>query len=269
MKNFITQETLYTSADIKREAKAQLKGNWKSAILLSLIPVLFSILFLTRTTSDINNMMDSQPNFGILDIFLEFIHDFLLAGVTFTFMDFLRQREGKLAIEPLRDSVSAFQKKYFSNLFLLKVVKYIYIVLWSLLFVIPGIIKAFGYSQAERIYKDTVDTTGQQPGVRECLKESERLMMGNKGNLFMLNLSFFGWMLLSAFTFGILNIWLTPYMEMSEVIFYQNIGGYHYTDEHYDSEQVNEEDALQADSMKDKYEEVGKDPDDFSDFEDF
>lgn len=258
--NFITQDVLYTSGDIKREAKAQLQGNWRSAVILALIPSLFSVFFIGTTAQDPLNQTIIED---LVDILLNVIHTFLLLGVSFTFLDFIRQRSEY--IDPLQGVIKAFRKKYFTNLFLVKLTKYLYVFLWSLLLFVPGIIKAYSYSQAEYIYKDIVDRTGEQPNARECLQESERLMKGHRLDLFTLHLSFIGWYFLGFLTFGLLFIWLNPYTTMAYTIFYENIAGSIYISS-ADEEPITDRNYRDTSNP---YEEVGQDPDDFRDFEDF
>lgn len=251
---FKTKAELYTSGDIKREAKAQLLGNWGPAIVIAIIPGLFSLLFF-RTSYDET----------LIGIVLELIRDFLVLGVTFSFMNLVRNRN--YVLEPLQEILLPFQSKYFLNLLKLKLWKNLFIFLWSLLFVIPGIVKYYSYSQAELIYRDTVDRTGKQPDARACIEESQKRMDGHKADLFMLEFSFIGWYLANGLTFGILSFWLTPYIEMSRVIFYENLTkGYYLTRLHQtQTEAINET----FENPMNKYEEVGKDPDDFRDFDDF
>lgn len=249
---FKTNHKLYTSAEIKREAKAQLKGHWREAVLVALVPTLFSFVFI-RTAAD------GQSTSILVDI----LHDFLGAGVTFSFMNLLRRRD--YVIAPLQEILAPFRSEYFINLLKLKVLKYVFVFLWMLLFIIPGIVKALAYSQAELIYKDTVDRTGKQPSARACLAESQKRMSGHKMDLFVLDLSFFGWYILNVFTFGILTLWLTPYETMSRVVFYENLTQGHYLNRG----QQEVEEHLAQQQTENIYEEVGKDPDDFRDFDDF
>src|SRR5699024_3835954 len=123
------------------------RGNWGSAVILALIPSLFSVFFIGTTAQDPMNQTVLED---LVDIFLNVIHTFLLLGVSFTFLDFIRQRIE--FIDPLQGVIKAFRKQYFANLLLIKVTKYFYIFLWSLLLFVPGIIKAYSYSQAEYIY---------------------------------------------------------------------------------------------------------------------
>ena len=252
--NFKTKADLYTSGDIKREAKAQLLGNWGPAIIIAIIPGLFSILFY-RTTFDES----------LIGVIIELIRDFLVLGVSFSFLNLLRNRN--YVLEPIREILSPFQSKYFLNLLKLKLWKSLFIFLWSLLFLIPGIVKYYSYSQAELIYKDPVDRTGKQPDARACIEESQERMNGHKADLFMLEFSFLGWYLLNGLTFGIIGFWLIPYVEMSRVVFYENLTqGYYFNRNVTNQKEVREEEFNQTSN---KYEEVGKDPNDFRDFEDY
>lgn len=250
--NFKTQLNLYTSGDIKREAKAQLAGHWTDAVLVALIPSVFAFLFFRSATDNV-----------LISVLLDMLQAFLVTGVTFGFMNLLRNKRYKL--QPFQEILAPFRTDYFKNLLFLKIWKYFFVFLWSLLLIIPGIVKAYGYSQAELIYKDYVNRTGDQPDARACLEESQKLMQGHKTDLFVLELSFIGWHILNAFTYGILSLWLTPYTTMSRVVFYENIteGSYLTGTQH-----GNRDSTKHSDPMA-EYEEVGKDPDDFRDFEDF
>ena len=90
--------------------------------------------------------------------------------------------------------------------------------LWSLLLIVPGIIKGLSYSMSPFILAENPDMTAQ-----EALNESKRIMKGNVGKLFILQLSFFPWMLLTMITFGIASIYVAPYMYTTITHFYKEI----------------------------------------------
>lgn len=90
--------------------------------------------------------------------------------------------------------------------------------LWAILLVVPGIIKWLAYSMYPYVLRDEPDLS-----VWQTLKKSEAIMKGYKGKLFLMYLSFVGWFILGAFTFGILYIWLTPYIMTSTVKFYDDV----------------------------------------------
>lgn len=106
----------------------------------------------------------------------------------------------------------------FSRAMLLYITNNILIALWSMLFIIPGIIKSFAYSMSYYIMVDDPNISAN-----DARKKSMEMMKGNKWRLFCLEFSFIGWVLLSMLTFGILMLWVTPYMEVAKAKFYMSL----------------------------------------------
>lgn len=94
----------------------------------------------------------------------------------------------------------------------------IFTFLWSLLFIIPGIIAAISYSMVYFVALDNPELKAM-----DVIKKSKEIMNGHKMDYFILELSFIGWSILSVFTFGILMIWLVPYMQVTYANFYNEI----------------------------------------------
>ena len=94
-------------------------------------------------------------------------------------------------------------------------------VLWSLLFVVPGIIKAIAYSQAKYVIHDNPRLKG-----KEAIEISKRMTNGFKGDLFSMYLSFIGLYILVGLTGGILSIYVTPYVETTAAMYYENLKRY-------------------------------------------
>ncbi len=94
----------------------------------------------------------------------------------------------------------------------------IFITLWALLFVIPGIIAAYRYRLALYLMADDPEL-----GALDAIRKSKQLMRGYKGQAFVLDLSFLGWWLLTPLTLGILSLWVTPYASVTYANFYQAI----------------------------------------------
>lgn len=97
----------------------------------------------------------------------------------------------------------------------------VFTVLWSLLFVVPGIIKALAYSQAKYVIHDNPRLKG-----KEAIEISKRMTNGFKGDLFSMYLSFIGWYILVGLTCGILSIYVTPYVETTAAMYYENLKRY-------------------------------------------
>ncbi|MGN1373034.1 MAG: DUF975 family protein [Candidatus Coproplasma sp.] len=108
--------------------------------------------------------------------------------------------------------------KNFANAFLLSLVNEIFIALWSLLFIIPGIVKAYAYSMSHYILADNPNMD-----ISQARKRSIELMDGNKWRLFCLDLSFIGWGILCILTCGILSFWVQPYRQCAYAAFYEEI----------------------------------------------
>ena len=97
----------------------------------------------------------------------------------------------------------------------------LYIVLWSLLFIIPGIMAAYSYSMTGYILAENPDMTAD-----EAIARSKQMMDGNRWRLFCLQISFIGWSILSSLlTFGIGELWLTPYRQAAGAAFYREVSG--------------------------------------------
>ncbi len=109
-------------------------------------------------------------------------------------------------------------KSDFVNSMIVVLLKTVFIMLWSLLLIIPGIIMSYAYSMTEYIYIDNPSLSASQ-----CLEKSKELMKGKKGKLFLLDLSFIGWFLLCLLTFGILTFWVSPFQMATRAAFYEDI----------------------------------------------
>ena len=94
----------------------------------------------------------------------------------------------------------------------------LFVALWSLLFVIPGIIMLYAYSMSAYVKVDHPEYSPIQ-----AIRASVELMRGHKWQLFVLDLSFIGWYLLSFVTFGLAAFWVAPYVAASRAEFYQEL----------------------------------------------
>ncbi|MBQ7896368.1 MAG: DUF975 family protein [Oscillospiraceae bacterium] len=103
---------------------------------------------------------------------------------------------------------------------LLSLLKTIFVALWSMLLVIPGIIAAYRYKMALYILIDHPEMS-----VMDCLRESKRMMKGRKMDFFLLELSFIGWIILGSFGIAgyVIQIWTLPYMNFTYCLYYENI----------------------------------------------
>ena len=99
--------------------------------------------------------------------------------------------------------------------------KSLFIGLWSLLFVIPGVIKAYEYRMVPYLLAEYPEMSSG-----EIFARSKEMMQGNKWDTFVLDISFVGWVLLSGITLGILYIfWVGPYIAATDAALYHRISG--------------------------------------------
>lgn len=106
----------------------------------------------------------------------------------------------------------------FGQSILLVILISVFTMLWSLLLVIPGIIKGLSYSMAPYVLAENPEMTAL-----EALNRSKQIMSGHKMDLFVLYLSFIGWALLGCITFGLVYIYVGPYMQATTANFYNQI----------------------------------------------
>ncbi len=103
--------------------------------------------------------------------------------------------------------------------FVARLLSSIYVTFWSMLFLIPGVIASYSYSMMHFVMAENPDMSAN-----EAIRESKRLMKGNKWRFFCLQLSFIGWELLAIFfTAGIGLLWVVPYQQAAYAAFYRDI----------------------------------------------
>lgn len=206
--------------EIKKSALQSLKGRWGLAILLvivssaiyNLFPMLIEILF----SGGINTWLNDEYPYWVplLSLFVSIILIPIYVATDWVFLSIARNEEAKVAdLFNLYNEIPNFFKSIF-----LTILIGIYVLLWSLLLIIPGIIKGIAYSQAYFIFKDNPTYS-----TNEIITTSRELMKGYKWKYFLLNLSFLGWAILTLFTLGIGLVWLIPYFKTALTTFYVNL----------------------------------------------
>ena len=185
-----------TSAKIREISRVALEGYWKQIVLfmffyylittgVSNVLNIFFVSYQQIPFGDTGEFLDRNIYYGS-SIYSALVSGPLSWGLSKFLLDFFRYQ--KVNQTTLLDGFSNFSRTVF--LMLLMSAK---IFLWALLFVIPGIIATFRYSQAFYVMVDHPEYSANQ-----CLKESTRIMTGNKLKYVYLNLSFIGWHLLAG-----------------------------------------------------------------------
>ena len=184
-------------AELKAAAKEQIKGNIGMLFLCGLIifGIALACAFIPMVGGVASFLVTPPLSLGVCMIYL---------GLT----------EGKKAeVGTLFQGFQSFGKSIW-----LSILVAVFTFLWTLLLYIPGIIKGLSYSMAFYVLADNPEMTA-----REALRERKEIMHGHKWDLFVLELSFFLWMILGLFTLGFAYIYVIPYMSATVANFYQKI----------------------------------------------
>lgn len=194
------------SRDLKAAALETLSQKWGGAVTVTLIYMLLCSVLPSVLAGEESLML----NFLYIIVYVLVIP----IGWSFAVMFLELKRTGtECKVGRLFDGYKDFTR-ICGTLFLTG----IYIFLWTLLLIIPGIVKSYSYSMTGYVLKDHPELSFDA-----AIERSMLLMQGHKMDLFILHLTFIGWALLSLFTFGIGILWLLPYMEATQVQFYEDI----------------------------------------------
>jgi len=147
----------------------------------------------------------------ILDAAIRIMLLMLSAGFTIFVLNTVRHY--KAGYGNLFDSFGIFFK-----LLWLFILEYLFIILWTLLLVVPGIIAAYKYRMALYLMLDNPEMSAMQ-----CISESKKMMSGHKWELFVLDLSFIGWYILEIIPF--VSIWVEPYTQLTYGVYYNTLRG--------------------------------------------
>lgn len=218
-------------SNLRARARENLRGRWGISIGAMLIAGIFGATMASGNVGlnfeiDTNTFEYLPENFAVLAAAvagvlvsaastLNFLHLILGGVVQLGYAKFLlAQHDGKEY--QVKDLFSQFDR--FGVGFLQSFLRELYIILWSLLFIIPGIIKQFSYAMTPYILADHPELTAKQ-----AIEASKTMMDGYKGDLFVLGLTFLGWDILNVFTLGIGSFWLNPYKEAAYAAFYRQL----------------------------------------------
>lgn len=193
---------------VRSLARDRLKNNWGTSALIILIYCLLIgaveglamwLPYGLGLAMDILGIVMAGPlAYGIASVFLA-----------------LERGSRKPVVE---DLFCGFNSKSRSSIISAGISIYVYTFLWSLLFVIPGIVASYSYSMTYYILLDNPEMNSKQ-----AIEKSKQMMNGNKKDLFFLDLTFIGWILLGVISCGIGLLWVYPYIETSHAVFYDAI----------------------------------------------
>ena len=209
--------------EIKELAKSKIKGNlWKllwpalaigaiEGVITSIFTPAQSTTTFDYTTYTMKTSSNMSPTALIVTTLVGIICGIAMIAYKKYVLNFTR--EGKCDFKDIIDCIKA----KWLNILLVEILVGILVTLASLLLVVPGIILAFAYAMTTYLVVDTeLDATS-------TMKKSREMMKGYKWDYFVFCLSFIGWALLIPVTLGLILIWLAPYMEVAEALYYDKL----------------------------------------------
>jgi len=196
--------------EIKARAREIVKGRlwdfWKGYLVLGL--VLYIVEFACGFAVGFFNL--GELGASIASLLASFITAPLTMGFIYYTIRYARQQEFEV------NNIFKYKKQWIPTIVLTFLIS-LFTSLWTMLLIIPGIIAALSYSMSHYIYCD------KELKPMDCIRTSKDMMDGYKWDYFVFGLSFFGWLLLGVLTFGLLYIWLIPYMTTAEVLYYDEL----------------------------------------------
>ena len=194
-------------SELKQNAKDRLKNNWGLAIGIIIVCTLISCI------PNLLAEIDSES----------FAISIIIPIITLVITGPLTIGQCKFFINLANRSNPKFSDLWYGFNNMLRAIGVTLLVgvivfIGSILFIIPGIILAFMYSQVYYIMAENPEMS-----IMNCLKESSRIMKGHKMDLFILELSFLGWGILMVITLGIAGLYVLPYYNTTLTNFYLEI----------------------------------------------
>lgn len=216
-----------TSSELRRIARQNLEGTWAISVGVALVAAILGGS-MTGAGSNVNFNINEETIRNLPPIFwtvllpmaslagiLGLVSLILGGTVELGYARFLLKQHDRKELQ-FSDLFSQFDR--FGTGFAQKFLRTLYTFLWSLLLIIPGIVKGLSYAMTPFILEEHPELTAS-----EAIKASMKLMDGHKMALFILGLTFIGWQLLACLTMGIGFLFLNPYMNAAYAAFYRSI----------------------------------------------
>ena len=200
---------------IKKKAKEFAYKNkwnvWKAVLLVSILTGIIN-----GVSSAISGGDEKSTLYYLLTIVVEFALLPMQVGLASYLLKLVRGKKVNLVDELF----SKYKSEYIWKIMVVNLISGLIIFGFSLLLVIPGIIYAIKYAMLSFIL---AEQTSKEMQEEKAYKVSEKLMDGHKWEYVVFQLSFVGWIILSSLTFGILLIWILPYMTIANVMWYDEL----------------------------------------------
>ena len=188
-----------TNGEYKETALAALRGNWGPAVLLGLV------IMLITSVSAASGLFSTAVSVCVVMP--------LTVGVSAVFRELLHDNVEKMTERAFKIGFGNWSHNTCGMLLM-----GVYVFLWTLLLIVPGVIKALSYAMTPFILNDKPDLSAN-----EAIELSMEMMEGRKMDLFLLYLGFLGWALLCILTLCIGFLWLEPYVYAATAAFYEDV----------------------------------------------
>lgn len=210
-----------SNTEYKNEALSILKGKWGVSVLAVIVYVVISLLafvpyevkVFTMDPTDLKAAAGLARWLGLGLIVAFLVLGPLLVGLVNAFKRLLLAGDDRVVYNEFKIGFGNWLHHVWGYL-----LKNILVALWSLLFIIPGIVKSLAYSMTNYILVDHPELS-----VNRAIDLSQEMMRGHKYDLFYLYLGFAGWFILSIITLGLGFFWLVPYAQVAQASFYQDV----------------------------------------------
>ena len=205
-----------TNSEIRQDSLSILKGNWTSGVVVVLLLCVAATL--CSIPASLIGLSGSEVSSSISEILNLLVAIFifypLAMSMVIMFLSFVKSGE-KLSAKGL---TLGFKSPLYSKSIVLYLLIAIYTFLWSLLLIVPGIIKSLSYALAPYILAENPELKAN-----EAIEKSMAMMNGHKMQLFLMWLGYVGFALLSIFAFCIPLLWLYPYYQVVMIKFYEEV----------------------------------------------
>lgn len=226
---------MWTRSELKQRGKTSFKRNYWKCVLVSLIMLLLfggatSTSGAGDSTDDIMVELQNQAEANNIEFGLLLVAVLGMVGVSIMIVAVWKI----FLIDPIRVGINRFflintgqqatleelaypfRKGHYLKTVGTLFLESLFIALWTCLLIIPGIIKMYEYRMVDYILADEPEL-----GVIECLRRSKDMMRGQKWKAFVLDVSFWGWTILSSVTCGLAGIFfVNPYINATEAELY-------------------------------------------------
>lgn len=206
------------NSELRAQASERLEGKWGTFVLMTFLYFVITVLLqIPGIVGELFKLLSPENVLVSLS----------LSNISYTLSLLALPLDWGLTVSLLRNHreervdegnlFDGFRSGRYTRVFCALFLVSLFTILWALLLIIPGIVKAYSYALTPYILLDEPELTARQAIARSC-----EIMQGRRWKLFCLSLSFIGWGILSILTFGIGILWLVPYMNASFAAFYED-----------------------------------------------